>query len=78
MKRSPLEGLTDEQVLKEFVKRFKPDAAMLIYFDQDNTFGFTRWRNKKGKEWEKLVAEGLAMRGINRISKTKPARTGNT
>ena len=75
---SPLEGLTDEQVLKEFVKRFKCDAAMLIYFDQDNTFGYTRRRNPPGPHWKRAVAEALEMRGIKRIPKTKPAPEGHT
>lgn len=46
-----LENLTDEQVLKEFVKRFKCDAAILVYLDSDIESGFGRWSNKAGKKW---------------------------
>jgi hypothetical protein len=74
---SPIEGLTDEQVLKEFVKRFKPDGAMLMYFDSDVTYGFTRWRNKKGREWEKRVVNALELIGFQRglHKEPNPARS---
>nr|WP_068890372.1 hypothetical protein [Pedobacter panaciterrae] len=46
-----IENLTDEQVLKEFVKRFDCDGAILIYKDDDQEFGFGRWRNSGGRKW---------------------------
>jgi hypothetical protein len=46
-----IENLTDEQVLKEFVKRFDCDGAILIYKDEDMEFGFGRWRNSSGRKW---------------------------
>ena len=47
--------LSDEEVLKEFVNRFKCDAAVLIYLDEDNEFGFGRWCNGTGRQWVKDV-----------------------
>jgi hypothetical protein len=46
-----VENLTDEQVLKEFVKRFDCDGAILIYKDEDMEFGFGRWSNSSGRKW---------------------------
>lgn len=46
-----VENLTDEQVLREFVKRFECDGAVLIYMDRDAECGFGRWSNPKGKKW---------------------------
>ncbi len=43
--------LTDEEFLKEFVKRFECDGAVLIYFDSSIEFGFGRWRNSSGRKW---------------------------
>ena len=43
--------LTDEQVLKEFVRRFECDGAVLIYLDSNEEFGFGRWVNSTGKNW---------------------------
>jgi len=51
----PIENLTDEQVLKEFVKRFECDGAVLIYMESNTEFGFGRWRNKIGKQWVKQL-----------------------
>lgn len=49
-RQSP-ENLTDEEVLKEFVRRFECDGAVLIYLDSATEFGFGRWRNNQGKGW---------------------------
>lgn len=46
-----VENLTDEQVLREFVKRFDCDGAILIYKDDDMEFGFGRWSNNAGRKW---------------------------
>ena len=43
--------LTDEQVLKEFVRRFQCDGAILIYLDEDTENWFCRWRNTNGRTW---------------------------
>jgi hypothetical protein len=54
--RISAQNLTDEEVLKEFVRRFECDGAVLIYLDSATElgaaeFGFGRWRNTKGKYW---------------------------
>lgn len=54
-----VENLTDEQVLKEFVKRFKVDGAILLYKDGDQSFGFTRWRNKDGRIWANSIMSDM-------------------
>ena len=46
-----IENLTDEQILKEFVKRFECDGAVLIYMEQNKEYGFGRWNNSSGKIW---------------------------
>ena len=47
----PISNLTDEEILKEFVKRFECDGAVLIYMESNTEYGFGRWKNSKGKEW---------------------------
>lgn len=47
----PISNLTDEEVLREFVKRFECDGAVLIYMESSSEFGFGRWKNKEGKKW---------------------------
>ena len=49
------QNLTDEEVLKEFVKRFQCDGAILIYCDRNVEYGFARWRNKTGRLWVKDI-----------------------
>ncbi|WP_375433864.1 hypothetical protein [uncultured Hymenobacter sp.] len=44
-------NLTDEEVLKEFVKRFQCDGAVLIYLDEGTESWFGRWRNTDGRHW---------------------------
>ncbi len=51
MAKSKLDGLTDHEILREFVKRFQCDAAILIYVIDGKEYGFTRWRNKIGKQY---------------------------
>ncbi|MCI1648789.1 MAG: hypothetical protein LKI39_01005 [Bacteroides sp.] len=43
--------LTDEQILYEFVKRFKCDGAILIYVESNIEVGFGRWKNADGRKW---------------------------
>ena len=49
--RASAKDLTDEEVLKEFVKRFQCDGAVLIYLDSMTEFGFGRWCNSTGRKW---------------------------
>lgn len=51
MKNKSFESLTDEEILKEFVKRFECDGAVLLYFDEKQEYSFGRWRNGNGKKW---------------------------
>lgn len=46
-----IENLTDEEILKEFVKRFECDGAALLYVENGEEFGFGRWTNSNGKKW---------------------------
>ncbi len=55
----PIENLTDEDVLKEFVKRFKCDGAILIYSDSGTEVGFARWRNSGGRKWVNRVFKNI-------------------
>ena len=48
-----IENLTDEEILKEFTKRFECDGAVLLYMENKTEFGFGRWSNKNGKVWVK-------------------------
>lgn len=57
-----IENLTDEEVLKEFVKRFECDGAVLLYIDRDQECGFARWKNKAGRQWTKSL---FNMLGVN-------------
>lgn len=54
-----LENLTDEQILQEFVKRFKCDGAILVYLDSDSEYGFGRWSNSIGRKWVNQIFKGL-------------------
>lgn len=47
----PISNLTDEEILKEFVKRFDCDGAVLIYMESQTEYGFGRWKNSRGREW---------------------------
>jgi hypothetical protein len=55
MERLSASNLTDEQVLKEFVKRFQCEGAVLIYLDETTEYGFGRWRNSIGKKWVSAI-----------------------
>ena len=48
---SILLGLTDEEILDEFVKRFKCDGAILIYLDGNTEYGFARSTTAHGRKW---------------------------
>lgn len=51
MKSSVLQNLTDEEILKEFVKRFECDGAVLVYFEEELEVGFGAWNNSLGRTW---------------------------
>lgn len=53
--------LSDEDILKEFVKRFSCDGAVLMYLDSKSEFGFGRWRTGTGKAWVKDVLKAVKM-----------------
>jgi hypothetical protein len=55
MERLAASNLTDEQVLKEFVKRFRCEGAVLIYLDETTEYGFGRWRSSIGKKWVSTI-----------------------
>jgi hypothetical protein len=61
---SILSGLTDEEILDEFVKRFKCDGAVLIYLDSFTEFGFANWTNPQGQKWVNELFT-LAQNSIN-------------
>ncbi|HAF32592.1 MULTISPECIES: hypothetical protein [Sphingobacterium] len=63
--RTSASHLTDEEVLKEFVKRFECDAAILIYRDSEIENGFGRWRNSEGRKWVNSVFKTLKQSQIN-------------
>lgn len=50
-KPSVLAGLTDEEILDEFVKRFECDGAIIVYLESNTEFGFARWANTIGRRW---------------------------
>lgn len=52
--------LTDEEVLKEFVRRFQCDGAVLLYKDSEVESGFGRWRTREGRRWVREI-----MRTVN-------------
>lgn len=57
--RISAKNLTDEEVLLEFVKRFECDAAVLVYLDSENEYGFARWTTSTGKNWTKDVFNAI-------------------
>ena len=65
------EHLTDEEVLKEFVKRFECDGAVLIYRDSEIENGFGRWRNANGSKWVTTIFKILKNRKPFNINDTK-------
>ncbi len=61
----PIANLTDEEVLKEFIKRFECDGAVLIYMDSNTEFGFGRWKNQQGKRWVQSLFKHIKNSGSN-------------
>ena len=58
-KPSVLNGLTDEQILKEIVKYLNVDGAAIVYIDKGEERGLTRWKNKNGKKWTEFLMSKL-------------------
>ena len=52
-KSCDLQELSDEQILKEFVKRFNCDGAILLYLEKNHENGIAQWVNNDGKKWVK-------------------------
>ncbi|HCE53644.1 MAG TPA: hypothetical protein DER05_01025 [Lutibacter sp.] len=65
----PISNLTDEEILKEFVKRFECDGAVLIYMESSTEYGFGRWKNPNGKEWVKHLFKHI--KNINQLHELK-------
>lgn len=55
----PLSNLSDEQILKEFIKRFDCDGAVLIYMESNTEYGFGRWKNTDGRKWVKQLFKNI-------------------
>lgn len=53
------EDMTDAELLKEFVKRFNIDGAVLFYLDGDHESGLSRWVNKNGENWCKKILKSI-------------------
>lgn len=67
-----IQYLTDEQILKEFVRRFECDGAVLVYLDSNTEFGFGRWRNSIGRNWVHTMFGNLKQAVID--ASPKPRR----
>ena len=69
--KTNLGNLSDEEILKEFVKRFECQGAVLMYLDGESSgqtkpkeIGFGRWKNGTGKKWVKGVFDRLIDKGL--------------
>ena len=61
---SPLSGLSDEQILKEFVRRFECDGAVLVYVEGKTESGLGRWSSLLGRRWVKDTFAKIKQQGI--------------
>jgi hypothetical protein len=68
--------LTDEEVLREFVKRFQCDGAVLIYLDSNTEFGFARWRNSLGRKWANNLFKALKEDAVIDFNDSKKIKVG--
>lgn len=73
--KDSLQNLTDEEVLREFVKRFQCDGAILVYHDSSTEYGFGRWRNAAGRKWVNKLFRVLNQDAALDNSSTKKGRT---
>jgi hypothetical protein len=62
------QNLTDEEVLKEFVKRFGCDGAVLIYLQDESEFGFGAWNNALGRIWVNQIFKRVKQATVLRPS----------
>lgn len=68
MKPIVFDNLTDEEVLKEFVKRFGCDGAVLIYLQDESEFGFGAWNNALGRMWVNQIFKRVKQATVLRPS----------
>lgn len=61
---SLLSGFSDEQILKEFVKRFECDGAILVYVEGKTESGLGRWNNSLGRKWVKDTFAKIKQDGV--------------
>ncbi len=71
---TPIQELTDEQILKEFVRRFECDGAVLVYLENSTEFGFGRWRNATGRNWVHSMFGNLQQAIISAAPKPRRAQ----
>lgn len=56
IKASKLGDMTDEEVVREFCRRFEYDAVFFIGIEKNGgRQAFSRWRNARGRVWIKAV-----------------------
>lgn len=53
------ESMTDAEFLKEFIKRFNVDGAVIFYLDGEHESGLSRWVNENGKNWCKKILKSI-------------------
>jgi hypothetical protein len=59
-----IKKLTDEEILKEFFKRFECEGAILIYLTKNKNEILTEnflseWESKIGKDWAKRIGSAV-------------------
>lgn len=69
-----MQELTDEQILKEFVRRFECDGAVLVYLENRTEYGFGRWRNIIGRNWVHSMFGNLRQNIISAVPKPRRAQ----
>lgn len=70
--RVNFDELNDEEILKEFVKRFQCDGAILLYMDADEEYGFAKSRNVTGKKWANHIFNILKKDTTFKVDNFKP------
>lgn len=63
--------VTDEQFLKEFMKRFQCDGAVFIYLDSGDEFAFGKWSNGTGKNWVNSVFTAVKEKVYLQLDKSR-------
>ncbi len=72
-----IENLSDEEILKEFTKRFECDGAILLYMEDNKEYGFGRWTNKSGQFWVKELFKTIKLSPYPNIHIKKRNRIKN-